>query len=127
MSYLLDTHTLIWFLNGDGNLSLKARKVIESAEGVNFVSVASLWEIAIKISINRLELNTSFEQIGEEINNNNFKMLPITFKDTLIISSLPFHHRDPFDRLLIAQSLNNNFILISKDKFFDNYQIKTIW
>jgi len=127
MSYLLDTHTLIWFLNGDGNLSLKARKVIESAEGVSFVSVASLWEIAIKISINRLELNTSFEQIGEEINNNNFKMLPITFKDTLIISSLPFHHRDPFDRLLIAQSLNNNFILISKDKFFDNYQIKTIW
>ena len=127
MSYLLDTHTLIWFLNGDGNLSLKARKVIESAEGVNFVSVASLWEIAIKISINRLELNTSFEQIGEEINNNNFKMLPITFQDTLIISSLPFHHRDPFDRLLIAQSLNNNFILISKDKFFDNYQIKTIW
>lgn len=72
-------------------------------------------------------MNTSFEQIGEEINNNNFKMLPITFKDTLIISSLPFHHRDPFDRLLIAQSLNNNFILISKDKFFDNYQIKTIW
>jgi len=82
---------------------------------------------AIKISINRVELNTSFEQIGEEINNNNFKMLPITFQDTLIISSLPFHHRDPFDRLLIAQSLNNNFILISKDKFFDNYQIKTIW
>lgn len=127
MNYLLDTHTLIWFLNGDGNLSLKARKVIESSEGANFVSVASLWEIAIKISINRLELNTPFEQIGEEINSNNFRIVPITFHDTLIISSLPFHHRDPFDRLLIAQSMNNDFILISKDKFFDLYQIKTIW
>jgi PIN domain nuclease of toxin-antitoxin system len=127
MNYLLDTHTLIWFLNGDEDLSLKARKVIESSEGVNFVSVASLWEIAIKISINRLELKTSFEQIGEEISGNNFKMLPITFQDTLTISSLPFHHRDPLDRLLIAQSINNDFILISKDKFFDRYQIKTFW
>jgi len=127
MNYLLDTHTLIWFLNGDENLSLKARKAIESSEAANFVSIASLWEMTIKISLGRLELNTSFEQIGEEINNNNFKMLPISFQDTLTISSLPFHHRDPFDRLLIAQSLNNDFILISKDKFFDSYRIKTIW
>ncbi|RNI33499.1 PIN domain-containing protein [Hanamia caeni] len=94
---------------------------------MNLLRILKIINKAIKISINRVELNTSFEQIGEEINNNNFKMLPITFQDTLIISSLPFHHRDPFDRLLIAQSLNNNFILISKDKFFDNYQIKTIW
>lgn len=94
---------------------------------MNLLRILKIINKAIKISINRVELNTSFEQIGEEINNNNFKMLPITFQDTLIISSLPFHHRDPFDRLLITQSLNNNFILISKDKFFDNYQIKTIW
>ncbi len=105
MNYLLDTHTLIWFLNGDENLSLKARKAIESSEAANFVSIASLWEMAIKISLGRLELNTSFEQIGEEINNNNFKMLPISFQDTLTISSLPFHHRDPFDRLSYCSKL----------------------
>ena len=79
MNYLLDTHALIWFLNGDKNLSAKARKAIESNEAINFVSILSLWEIAIKISLNRLDLKTSFENIGVEIINNNFQMLPITF------------------------------------------------
>lgn len=127
MTYLLDTHTLIWFLNGDKNLSSKARKAIESFEALNFVSIASLWEIAIKVSLSRLELKTSFEKIEEEIIKNDFKMLSISFRDTLVLSALPFHHRDPFDRLLIAQSMNNDFILISKDPFFDSYQIKTLW
>ena len=87
----------------------------------------SLWEIAIKISLDRLELKTSFENIGEEINSNNFQMLPITFQDTLILSSLPFHHRDPFDRLLISQGINNKFTIISKDEYFENYEIKVLW
>ena len=73
MNYLLDTHALIWFLNGDKNLSSKARKAIESAEAINFISIASLWEIAIKVSLDRLDLKTSFEKIGEEIANNNFQ------------------------------------------------------
>ena len=127
MNYLLDTHTLIWFLNGDKDLSAKARKAIESTEATNFVSIVSLWEIAIKVSLDRLDLKTSFEKIGEEISNNNFEMLPITFQDTLILSSLPFHHRDPFDRLLIAQGMNNKFTIISKDQYFDNYKVKVLW
>ena len=127
MNYLLDTHTLIWFLNGDKDLSVKARKAIETVGSVNFVSIASLWEMAIKISLHRLDLKTSFEKIGDEISNNNFQMLPITFQDTLILSSLPFHHRDPFDRLLIAQGINNDFTIISKDEHFDNYEIKVLW
>ena len=106
MNYLLDTHVLIWFLNGDKSLSVKARKAIESGQAINFVSIVSLWEIAIKISLDRLELKTSFENIGVEINNNNFQILPITFQDTLILSFLPFHHRDPFDRL----QFNSGFI-----------------
>ena len=127
MNYLLDTHTLIWFLNGDKSLSTKARKAIESSEATNFVSIVSLWEIAIKISLNRLDLKTSFENIGEEIINNNFQMLPITFQDTLVLSSLPFHHRDPFDRLLIAQGINNKFTIISKDEYFESYKTKVLW
>ncbi len=127
MNYLLDTHTLIWFLNGDKDLSSKARKAIESADAVNFISIVSLWEIAIKVSLERLDLKTPFEKIGEEIADNNFQMLPITFQDTLILSSLPFHHRDPFERLLIAQSQNNNFTLISKDQHFESYKIKIVW
>lgn len=127
MNYLLDTHTLIWFLNGDKDLSFNARKAIESFEALNFVSIASLWEIAIKVSLGRLELKTSFEKIEEEIIKNNFKILPITFRDTMVLSTLPFHHRDPFDRLLIAQNMNNDFTIISKDPLFESYQIKTLW
>ena len=127
MNYLLDTHALIWFLNGDKDLSSKARKAIESAEATNFVSIVSLWEIAIKISLERLNIKTPFAKISEEIAKNNFQMLPITFQDTLIVSSLPFHHRDPFDRLLIAQSINNNFTVISKDQHFESYKMKILW
>ena len=127
MNYLLDTHALIWFLNGDKNLSAKARKAIESNEAINFVSILSLWEIAIKISLNRLDLKTSFENIGVEIINNNFQMLPITFQDTFILSSLPLHHRDPFDRLLISQGINNKFTIISKDEYFESYKVKILW
>lgn len=127
MNYLLDTHAFIWFLNGDKSLSTKARKAIESDEAINFISIASLWEIAIKISLERLELKVPFEKLGEEIHNNNFQLLPITFKDTLILSTLKFHHRDPFDRLLIAQAINNDFTLISKDKHFNSYKVNLIW
>lgn len=127
MNYLLDTHTLIWFLNGDKDLSSNARKAIESSEAINFVSIVSLWEIAIKVSLDRLGLKVSFEKVGEEIINNAFGILHISFEDTLMVSYLPFHHRDPFDRLLIAQAMNNDFILISKDQYFDNYKIKTLW
>lgn len=127
MNYLLDTHALIWFLNGDKNLSSKARKSIESAGASSFVSVVSLWEIAIKISLKRLDVKASFEQIGEEILKNNFQILPISFQDTLVLSSLPFHHRDPFDRLLIAQGMNNNLTIISKDQYFTNYEVIVLW
>lgn len=124
MNYLLDTHTLIWFLSGDKNLSSKARKSIESTDATNFVS---LWEIAIKISLNRLKLKSPFGKIGDEIFKNGFQMLPVTFKDTLTLSTLPFHHNDPFDRVLICQGINNKLTIISKDQHFDNYKIKLIW
>lgn len=83
MNYLLDTHALIWFLSGDKSLSSKARKAIESTEGTNFVSIVSLWEIAIKISLDRLELKSPFEKIEEEIFENGFQILPITFRTLL--------------------------------------------
>ncbi len=127
MKYLLDTHALIWFLNGDANLSIKARKAIESNEAINFVSIASLWEISIKLSLNRLILKTSLENLVEKVRDNNFLFLPITIVDTMIIAGLPFHHRDPFDRLLICQAINNELILISKDQNFIHYEVNLVW
>ena len=127
MNTLIDTHALIWFLNGDDTLSEKAKKSIEEYDTVNFVSIASLWEIAIKISLGKLELKTPFSAIAEQITNNGFQILPVTFADTLLLSTLPFHHRDPFDRIIIAQSLTNKLTIISKDKVFDSYQVGLLW
>jgi PIN domain nuclease of toxin-antitoxin system len=127
MRYLLDTHALIWFINGDKDLSAKARKAIEADRAENFVSIASLWEMAIKISLERLDLKTNFEEVKQKVNNNNFQILPISFEDILKISDLPFHHRDPFDRMIIAQSLTNDLVIISKDKLFKEYPVKLIW
>jgi PIN domain nuclease of toxin-antitoxin system len=127
MNYLLDTHVLIWFLDGDKSLSTKARKAIESDNAINFDSMASLWEIAIKLSLDRLSINMPFEKLSNELDKNNFQLLPITFNDTVILSTLTFHHRDPFDRLIISQSIANDFTLISKDKEFSAYKIKLLW
>jgi PIN domain nuclease of toxin-antitoxin system len=127
MNSLIDTHALIWFLNGDTDLSDKARKIIEENASTNFVSIASLWEIAIKISLGKLELRSPFAKISEQIFSNGFQILPITFEDILILSTLPFHHRDPFDRIIISQSFNNNLAIISKDKFFKEYQVNLVW
>ena len=125
MSNLLDTHTFIWFVNGDKELSTKAKKLIDNGE--IFLSIASVWEIAIKISVKKLELYTSFKEITNQISINNIKLLPITVEDTFVLSELPVHHKDPFDRLIISQSINNSLTLISKDKAFDSYAIKLAW
>ncbi|GAB3512981.1 type II toxin-antitoxin system VapC family toxin [Spirosoma knui] len=124
---LLDTHALIWFINGDAELSQVARAAIEADGALTFVSIASLWEIAIKISLGKLELKTSFHQISKQIEENGFEILPITFGDTLTLSTMHFHHRDPFDRIIIAQSFNNGLTIISKDTYFGSYNAKVIW
>ena len=124
---LLDTHTLIWFIDGSEQLSQKARQEIEIENANNFVSIASLWEIAIKASLGKIELKTPFNQINNKLVENGFEILPVTFEDTLIISSLPFHHKDPFDRIIIAQAMTNNMTILSKDGQFSLYRAKVVW
>ena len=125
--YLLDTHTLIWYINGDVELSQKGKLAIEAENATNFVSIASLWEMAIKVSLGKLELTMPFDQIEKQVAENGFEILPITLRDIFTVSSLPFHHRDPFDRIIIAQSLNNDMTVISKDRILDQYQAKILW
>lgn len=124
---LLDTHTLIWYINGDMELSQNAKSAIEADDTINFVSIASLWEMAVKISLGKLELKTPFNQIGRQIEENGFDLLPVTFEDTLTVSTLPFHHRDPFDRIIIVQGFNNGLTLITKDKNFELYNANVLW
>ncbi len=127
MNSLLDTHTLIWFLNGDKDTTDKAKIEIETKPERNYVSIASIWEIAIKISIGKLELKTSFENFINQIEINSFQILPVPTTDALIIAILPFHHRHPFDRMIITQAKNNNLKVLTKDIIFDGYDVKILW
>ena len=127
MNNLLDTHAFIWFIEGDNQLSDQARKSIERNDVISSISIASLWEISIKISLKKLELKTPFTDISKQILKNGFQILPITFEDTLTLTGLPFYHRDPFDRIIISQSVTNKLSIISKDKNFIEYGVTLIW
>lgn len=124
---LLDTHTFIWYVSGDTTLSSKVREAIESRPEANFVSIASLWEIAIKISLGKLTLDRPFSAIEQQLKRNGFQILPIGFEDVLKITNMVFHHKDPFDRVIIAQGINNNLRILSKDSFFVDYPVQVLW
>ena len=102
MNLLLDTHTLIWFLEGDDRLGPTAKDYIENVNNTNFVSIATFWEITIKISINKLQLQIPLQHFKSLLWENGLEILPITIEHTLLVSQLPFYHNDPFDRLLVA-------------------------
>jgi PIN domain nuclease of toxin-antitoxin system len=123
---LLDTHTLLWFLNDDIQLPVTVRQRIEAADEV-FVSIASLWEISIKLNIGKLSLTIPFESIDADIAASNIVILPITFADIVRYRSLPLHHRDPFDRMLVAQAIDRDYVLVSRDGALDAYGVKLLW
>ncbi len=125
-NFLLDTHTFIWLTENHPNLPSNLRDMIDSADTV-YVSIASLWEIAIKLNIGKLSLQRSYEVIGTELQSSDILLLPISFADTVQIRKLPLHHRDPFDRMLIAQAMNNSLVLVSRDAVFDAYPIQRLW
>jgi PIN domain nuclease of toxin-antitoxin system len=127
MNILLDTHTLIWFLNGDEKLSSKARLAIENPKNTKIISIASIWEISIKISLDKFRFAQGFGNFLNLIEENGFEMLPISFEHTKMVSTLEFLHRDPFDRLLIAQGLCDNLTIATKDENIKLYKVKTIW
>jgi len=100
--------------------------MIDIADKV-YLSIASLWEIAIKLNLGKLSLSKSYETIGTKLENSDILLLPISFTDTLQIRYLPLDHRDPFDRMLIAQAINRNLVIISRDTKFDYYPIQRLW
>jgi PIN domain nuclease of toxin-antitoxin system len=128
MNFLLDTHSFLWFISGDAQLSTTARTSIEDIHNDVFLSVASLWEIAIKISLGKLQLSQEYATfIPQQLTLNRIFLLDITIKHTSELITLPMHHRDPFDRLLITQSLTEGLPIIGKDSIFDNYSVTRYW
>lgn len=126
MRLLIDTHILIWFLEGNNSLSNSHQQIIADSSNEILLSIASLWEIAIKISIGKLTLSQPFEDVIEQIDAENIEILPISPEHTLQVSKLPFHHRDPFDRIIIAQCQVENLPIISIDKNFSDYSVKLL-
>ena len=130
MRLLLDTHALYWYTTGDSKLSIQAQTVIQDATNDVFLSPASLWEIAVKVSNGKWQMNQSFEIFLDRcLNQYEFRMLPIEPSHTIAVSRLPFptEHRDPFDRMLISQALVESMALVSVDSAFDAYGVTRIW
>jgi PIN domain nuclease of toxin-antitoxin system len=127
MNYILDTHIVIWFLNGDDKLSAKSKEIIENQENLKFVSIATIWEIAIKISLDKFKFDKGFKKFLDLIEDNGFEIIPISFDHALTVSTLEFIHRDPFDRLIISQALTDNLTIITKDEYIEKYDVRTTW
>ena len=128
MRLLLDTHAFLWFVVGSSNLSPDARALIEDVANEKLLSVASLWEMAIKSSLGKLTLSAPFDVlIPQQLGLNGVGLLNITTDHAAVVAGLPFHHRDPFDRLLIAQAMIEKLPIVTIDTAFDAYGVSRLW
>jgi PIN domain nuclease of toxin-antitoxin system len=128
MRVLLDTHALIWFFQGDERFTDKMRLLIEDENNEKLISIASVWEMAIKQNIGKLNFNLSIKTfIDQKLLLNDFNLLSINLDHINIITTLTLHHRDPFDRILIAQAMVETIPIISADAVFDAYSITRLW
>lgn len=128
MRVLLDTHAFLWWVDGGERLSARARRTIASAGNDCLLSLASAWEMAIKVSLGKLQLPAPPERfLADQMAANRFGLLDIDLRHVSGVASLPFHHRDPFDRLLAAQALVERLPIVSADPVFRSYGVKRVW
>jgi PIN domain nuclease of toxin-antitoxin system len=128
MALLLDTHAFLWWVDGSPRLPKRARAAIGRPGEQVIVSLASCWEMAIKVSLGRLKLSAPLDRfVAEHMAASGFQPLALTLTHVARVATLPFHHRDPFDRLLAAQALDESMEIVSADRIFTRYDIKRIW
>ena len=128
MRVLLDTHAIVWWATGDERLSRKVRATVGDPDSEVFISIASAWEIQIKASLQKLTLNETVDALYRDlIVDQQFRMLGIELDDIDRLSMLPPHHRDPFDRMLVAQALRRDFELVTKDQVISGYGVSVLW
>lgn len=128
MNILLDTHAFLWFDRADAQLSANAKRAIEDPANDKYISPASYWELAIKISVGKYALTEPYEDFMKRaIDGNGFTILPVHWRHTARLTNMPFHHRDPFDRLMIAQALVEQMPIVSNDALFDPYGVQRLW
>lgn len=125
---LLDTHAFLWWVDDAPELTAAARQALADTGNECFLSMASCWEMAIKASLGKLRLARPVERfVSEQLAANGFNLLNIELRHAAKIEKLPFLHRDPFDRLLIAQALTEKLTMVSADRIFADYGIKLLW
>ena len=127
MKLLLDTHTVIWYIRDNPRLPKHIRQMIKDESNVVYVSTISLWEIAIKSRLGKLDMNRSFRDVVRLLHANGFRFLTIRLRHFYRLNRLELHHKDPFDRMLIAQSLAENVPLVSNEEVFDLYDVQRFW
>ena len=127
MKLLLDTHTFIWWDSDPSKLSKRALELLLNQENIRLVSVVSLWEIQIKTQLGKLTLNQPLVKIINDQQNNGIEFIGINVNHILVLEQLPLYHKDPFDRLLIAQAKTEDATLVSRDPVFSNYTIDIEW
>ena len=128
MKLLLDTHAFLWLVSGDARLSHKAQEAFLDRDNEVFLSAASFWEIGVKVSLGRLELAPNWAQaLGAEMNASAVGWLPVEMAHCVAVSQLPFHHRDPFDRMLVVQARSDGLALVSRDEHFRSYGVDVVW
>lgn len=130
MRFLIDTHVFLWWITGNRLLSDRAREIVTARSATIVMSVVVAWEVAIKARLGRLDVPADIHAFfAEEIALNGLDLLPVDLKHTLTVHDLPDHpnHKDPFDRLLAAQSITENLPLISKDEVFEGYGVERVW
>jgi PIN domain nuclease of toxin-antitoxin system len=126
--YLLDTHVLLWASGLTSKLSTRARFILERENSQKYISIASVWEIAIKVSLGKLELPVSVEKYFSEVRADlKLSILQIELEHVLKIEKMPLTHRDPFDRILISQAISEDLTILSKDDAFDGYDVVRVW
>ncbi len=128
MRLLFDTQAFLWFVQDDPRLSATVKHLVEDENNEKFLSAASYWEIAIKVGVGKLVLAEPFPvYLPREIKANSLTILPITLDHAAVVATLPHHHRDPFDRLLIVQAMAEGMPILSADRAFDAYPITRLW
>ena len=125
---MLDTHTFLWWVGDSPSLSARARAAISEAEVEPLISVASVWEMAIKASLGKLQLTLPVRRfVAEHMATNGFRLLPVDYAHAARVETLPWSHRDPFGRLIVAQALEEGVAVVSVDAQFDAYGVDRIW
>jgi PIN domain nuclease of toxin-antitoxin system len=126
MRYLVDTQSFIWFVEDDAKLPARIRTLMENAGSCLIISIASLWEMTIKMSLGKLVLSGDIAAMLDKVIGNGFTILPVELKHLITLSTLDFIHRDPFDRIIVSQSISDGMPIISSADIFSQYPVKLV-